>query len=357
MLNFTIGPVQSCEKVLEIGSQQVPYFRTDEFSSIMKENEFYIRKFAKAQEDARVVFLTGSGTAAMEASVINTLSHEDKVIIVNGGSFGQRFVDICTIHGIPFSEIKLNVGESLKAEHLQKYEESNHTAFLVNVHETSTGVHYDMSLISQFCQRNQLFLIVDAISSFMADEFNMQQYGVDILITSSQKALACPPGISILVLSQNAVERINRSNPHCLYLDLKSALANAERGQTPFTPAVGTLLQIHARLKEVANNGGVDSEISKVAGLAQYFRNAIKDLPLEIVSESLSNAVTPLHPVNVSANDVFLHLKDKYGIWICPNGGDLKDVVFRVGHIGNLTTKDFDVLISALFDLQKRGLL
>lgn len=358
MLNFTIGPVQSCEKVLEIGSQQVPYFRTAEFSSIMKENEFYMKKFAKASDEARAVFLTGSGTAAMEAAVINTLSHEDKVIIVNGGSFGQRFVDICTIHGIPFSEIKLNVGESLKAEHLQKYDGANHTAFLVNVHETSTGVHYDMSLISRFCQRNQLFLIVDAISSFMADEFNMELYGVDVMITSSQKALACPPGISILVLSTKALNKIEKSHSHCFYLDLKSALLNAERGQTPFTPAVGTLLQIHARLKEVANNGGVDSEISKVAGLAQYFRNAIKDLSLEIVSESLSNAVTPLHPVNnVSANEVFLHLKDEYGIWICPNGGDLKDVVFRVGHIGNLTTKDFDVLISALFDLQKRGLL
>lgn len=134
-----------------------------------------------------------------------------------------------------------------------------------------------------------------------------------------------------------------------MYFDLQDALANQTRGQTPFTPAVGTLLQIHARLCQIMADGGAAREISRCANMAAYFRNKIFGLPLEVVSESMSNAVTPLHPTNgMSAYDIFLKLKDEYGIWICPNGGDLKDEVFRVGHIGALTTKDVDALVSAL---------
>ncbi len=142
-----------------------------------------------------------------------------------------------------------------------------------------------------------------------------------------------------------------------MYLNLKSALKNGERGQTPFTPAVGILRQVNARLKEIERAGGVSSEIKKIHGLAEDFRNKIKDMPFEIVSESMSNAVTPLHPLNASANDIFLRLKDEYGIWVCPNGGELKDKVFRVGHIGCLTTEDNDKLIAALKDMQRRGLI
>ena len=251
----------------------------------------------------------------------------------------------------------MNVGESLKENHLKEYEGKGFTAFLVNVHETSTGVHYDMNLISEFCKRNHCFLIVDAISSFLADEFNMKDLGVDVMITGSQKALACPPGISLIVLSKSAIERINNNPSKCMYLDLKNALKNGERGQTPFTPAVGTLLQIHARLKQIERNGGVESETKRIAELAEDFREKIKDLPFDICSESMSNAVTPLKPRNVSAYDIFLTMKDEYHIWICPNGGNLKDKVFRVGHIGALTKDDNTTLINAFKDMQQRGLL
>ena len=357
MLNFTVGPVMSDKAVLTIGSQQVPYFRTPEFSDIMLENEKLIKKFTKAESDARVVFITGSGTASMEASIINTLTEKDKVLIVNGGTFGQRFVDICTIHHIPFNEIKLEHGKALTQKHLEQYDNKGFTGFLVNIHETSTGVHYDINLISNFCKKNNLFLIVDAVSSFLADEFDMSKSRVDIMITGSQKALACPPGVSIIVMSSNAVKRINNHDTKCLYLDLKNALNNGERGQTPFTPAVGTLLQINARLNEIEKTGGVESEQKRIKNQAEDFRKKIKNLPLEIVSESMSNAVTPLHPLNVSAYDVFTRLKDEYNIWVCPNGGDMKETIFRVGHIGALTINDNTTLVDALKDLQKRNLL
>mgnify|MGYP001240337401 FL=1 len=357
MLNFTVGPVMSDDIVRNIGAEQVPYFRTPEFSSLMLENEKLMKEFAKAEDDARVVFITGSGTASMEAAVMNVFDKNDKVLVVNGGSFGHRFVELCQIHEIPYEEIKLEQGKALKKEQLDLFDSKGFTGFLVNVHETSTGVHYDMNLISDFCKKHNIFLIVDAISSFLADDFNMAELGVQIMITGSQKALACPPGVSVMVLSHNAVERIENRDVKCMYLNLKSALKNGERGQTPFTPAVGTLIQINARLREIEAAGGVESETKKIAELAQDFREKIKGLPFEIVSESMSNAVTPLHPLNVSAHDIFTILKDEYGIWICPNGGERQETVFRVGHIGALTKDDNTTLVNAFEDLQKRGLL
>lgn len=357
MLNFTVGPVQSSLDILSIGSEQVPYFRTSEFSEIMFENENLMRKFTDAGENSRVVFITGSGTASMEAAIINVFTPEDKILIVNGGTFGHRFVEICGIHDISYKEIKLEYGQELTERHLAPFENQGFTGFLVNIHETSTGVYYDPELISNFCKRNGLFLVVDAISSFLADYFSMTKFDSQIMITGSQKALACPPGISIIVMSEIAVERVYRNQVKSLYLDLKAALKNGERGQTPFTPAVGILRQINVRLKNIEKSGGADSETKRISELANDFRTKIKGLPLRIASKSLSNAVTPLAPLNVSAYDIFKVLKNEYGIWVCPNGGELAEKIFRVGHIGSLTTDDNTILVKALKDLQKRGLL
>lgn len=357
MINFTVGPVQSSEAIRAIGAEQIPYFRTTEFSQMMFESEALVKKFAYATDDSKVVFITGSGSAAMETAIMNTLTKDDKAIVVNGGSFGHRFVELCTLHEIPFTEIKLAPGKALKTEHLKNFEDKDYTTFIVNKHETSTGVLYDMDLISNFCKRNNLLLIVDCISTFLADPFNMAELDADIMITGSQKALACPPGISIMALSPKAIKRVEQVKCKCQYLDLKLALKNAERGQTPWTPAVGILRQIHARLKEIEANGGVEAEIKRTADLASYFRSQIKDFPFEIVSESLSNAVTPLHPKTASAYDIFLKIKDEYGMWICPNGGDMKDSIFRVGHIGHLTTSDYDKLIAAFKDLKNKDFI
>ena len=356
MINFTVGPVEMNDTVRAIGGEQIPYFRTEEFSALMKENERWFLKAAYADEGARAVFLTGSGTAAMEATVMHTLSQKDKVLIVNGGSFGHRFAELCKLHRIPYDEIILEPGKTLREETLAAYAGRGYTAFLVNVHETSTGVHYDLDMIHRFCEENQLFLIVDGISSFLADELNVKKWGIDVLIVGSQKALAVPPGISILALSVKALERIEGMETKCMYLDLRNALKNGERGQTPFTPAVGTLLQIHARLQEI-DASGVETEIAKVHRLAEDFRSKIAELPLSYFSDSMSNAVTALKTRQVSAKKIFEILKNEYQIWICPNGGELADVLFRVGHIGSLTEEDNSVLVEALKDLQRRGIL
>lgn len=357
MLNFTVGPVMSSEEVRKIGAEQVPYFRTAEFSATMLENEKFMLEYSKAPEGSKAVFMTCSSSGSMEAIVMNCFTKEDKLLVINGGSFGHRFVQLCEIHEIPYVALELEHGKKLTRERLYEYDEQDFTGLLVNVDETSTAVLYDTIMIGEFCKKNNMFFVCDCVSSFLADPFNMEECGADVMITGSQKVLACPPGISIIVLSPNGVQRVEKSKARTMYFDLKDALKNQERGQTPFTPAVGILLQINKRLKAIKSQGGADAEIARVAAQAKDFRDKIKDLPFELVSESPANGVTSIHPTTANAYDIFLKLKDEYEIWVCPNGGDMKDSIFRVGHIGALTHQDNTTLVNAFKDLQKKEIL
>ena len=254
MLNFTVGPVMSDPDIIEVANQSTPYFRTSEFSEIMKENEELVLKFLNAPKNSRCIFLTASGTGSMESCVMNILNDQDKVIVINGGSFGHRFVELCELHQRWFTEIKCEFGKQLRPEQLNGLE--NHTALLINMHETSSGVLYDMKMVSEFCRTNHILLIVDAISAFLSDEIDMEELGAAAVITGSQKALAVQPGISLVALAPEALDRIENNKEVCMYLSMKEALKNGERGQTPFTPAVTTLLQINKRLYAINRGGG-----------------------------------------------------------------------------------------------------
>lgn len=254
MLNFTVGPVMSDPDIIEVANHSTPYFRTPEFSEVMKENENLLLKFLNAPEDSRCIFLTASGTGSMESCVMNILNEDDRVIVINGGSFGYRFVELCHIHKRNYKEVKCEFGHQLKREQLDGLE--NYTALLINMHETSSGVLYDMEMVSEFCKENGILLIIDAISAFLSDELDMNELGAAAVITGSQKALACQPGVSLIALAPTALERIEKNREVCMYLSLKQALKNQERGQTPFTPAVTTLLQINKRLRKINLGGG-----------------------------------------------------------------------------------------------------
>ena len=357
MLNFTVGPVMCSDEVCAVGGEQVPYFRTPEFSDIMFENERLMLKFAKAPEGSKAAFMTNSSTGSMEAVVMNCFDKDDKVLVIDGGSFGHRFVELCEIHEIPHEIIKLNHGQKLSKERLYEYDNMGFTGLLVNIDETSTGVLYDSEMIGEFCKKNNIFYVCDCVSAFLADPFDMAHCGADVMITGSQKVLACPPGISVIILVPRAVERVVNAKVRSMYFNLADVLKNMERGQTPFTPAVGILRQINTRLKEIEAAGGADAEIARVAAQADDFRKKISELPFEFVSESPANGVTPVHPLNADAYDIFMKLKDEYGIWICPNGGDMKNTIFRVGHIGHLTHEDNTTLINALKDMLDRRLI
>lgn len=253
MLNFTVGPVMSPPDVLEVACYSTPYFRTSEFSEVMFQNERLILDFMKAPEGSHVAFLTTSGTGAMESCVMNILNDQDNVIVIDGGSFGHRFVELVEMHQLDHTVVHCDFGRQVTAEQLEPLKD--HTALLVNMDETSSGTIYDMRLISSFCKKNNILLIVDAISAFLSDNVDMEGFGAAAVITGSQKALAVQPGIAVIALAPEALKRIEKNPEKCMYLSLKQALKNMERGQTPFTPAVTTLLQINKRLTSIIEGG------------------------------------------------------------------------------------------------------
>ncbi|MFH0422997.1 pyridoxal-phosphate-dependent aminotransferase family protein [Streptococcus sp. A11] len=357
MLNFSVGPVMMDSETKQLGAEEVPYFRTDDFSRIMLENETMVRSLALANDQVRLITLTGSGTLAMDATILNCFTKEDKLLIINGGSFGTRFCEIADCYGIPYEAINLQFGESVTLDHFENIDLATFTGLVVNADETSSGVLYDIEMLGNLCKKNNLFFVVDAISAFLADEIRFDEFNIDILITGSQKALALPPGLSLILCSEKAQERINHNESPTYYQNLKRALKDGERGQTPFTPAVGIILQLHDKLKRISKVG-IEKQIQQSNDLAKYFRDRIAKYNFEFITDSKSNAVTALRvPVGVSARQIFKELESRFNIWVCPNGGALSDEVFRVGHIGHLTKGDYDTLFSALEQLQKEGII
>ena len=165
---FTVGPAQMYPHTLEVRNRVVPYFRTPEFSALMRENREMMLALTDADDDAEVIFLTASGSGAMEAAVMNSFDEKDRLLIISGGTFGERFEKICEIHHIPFDALRLGQDEALTASRLDAYDAKDYTGLLVNLHETYTGQLYDIGMIHDFCSRNDLYLIVDAISTFCA---------------------------------------------------------------------------------------------------------------------------------------------------------------------------------------------
>ena len=342
---FTPGPVKMADDILAIGAKQTPYFRNEEFSQVIQECEVNLLKITNAPKNSRVLFFTASGTAAMEASVQNLLSSNDKTLVINGGGFGQRFVDICNLHKINNIDFKIEDNNLSDTNILENY--TNIKALLVNAHETSIGLLYNLYSIGNFCKNNNILNIVDGISMFITDELDMQKFNIDALILSSQKGLALPPGISMIILTPNAISRLQPQTS--IYFDFKSYLDDGKRGQTPFTPAVTILLQLHERLRQI-NKNGIENEILKSKEIATYFRESIKELPLEIYSDYMPNAMTTLSPNNsISARDIVNTLDKDYDVIVTPNGGNLKDKIFRVSHMGAMSKEYTDILIDALF--------
>lgn len=348
---FSVGPVMMEEYILNKGAEQLPYFRTTEFSQMNIDICNNLKELSFTSETSEVILLTASGTAAMEASVMNCFNKGDKLLVVSGGSFGERFEEICMIYQIAYTKIDTAKTRNLTREMLEPYKNQGYTGLLINAHETSTGVLYDLEMVGQFCKEENILFVVDAISSFLADEYYMDKWGIDVTIISSQKALALPPGLTMVILNEKTQKRIFGLPIKSLYFDFNSYISNIKRGQTPFTPAVGILMQLDQRLKEIKEQG-VEKVIACTQGLAAYFRNKIADLPYTIPKQRLSNALTPIRPLNNrSAYDIFEELKDKYGVVVCPNGGKLKDEIFRVGHMGSLSKEDLDVLIEAMANI------
>lgn len=352
---FTIGPVEMYPETLDMGKKQLPYFRTTEFSEMMLENEMLLKESIHAPKESKVIFLTASGTAAMEAAVINCFTADDRLLVIQGGSFGRRFGEICRIHKIPFDELALPFGETLTKDKLAPYRKKDYSGLLVNLNETSTGQLYNIEILSEFCKCNDMYLIVDAIGAYGADPIDFERHGIDELIVSSQKALSLAPGAAMVVVSERIYqERVIPVESGSLYLDFKQHIDNMKRGQTPFTPAIGIFLGLNQRLKQI-QSAGMTQMIHNVHKLSCRFRQEALKNKFQIPKYPLSNALTPII-LESHAEKMYQTLKENYDFVVTPNGGALKETLIRVGHLGNVKWEDYEKLLKAMDEVRKRFL-
>lgn len=344
---FTPGPVKMSEEILQVGALQTPYFRNSAFSDVTFACENGLLEVVNAPEGSKVIFLTASGTAGMESAVMNLLNKNDHALVVNGGGFGARFVDICATHDIPHTNFKVKNTNLTDIERVAP--DDTYTALVVNAHETSVGHLYDLDAMGEYAVNNDMLYIVDAISMLVTDPLDMQQSNIDVVIASSQKGLALPPGLTMVILAPRALQKIQ--NVNSLYFNFNDYLTNGERGQTPYTPAVTIMLQLQARLAQIKKRGGIAQSIANAKEVADYFRKSIKALPLKEYTPYMPNAMTTLSPTDgKSAMDIVNALEADYKVMVCPNGGPERDMVFRVSHMGEMSKAYTDILINALHD-------
>ncbi|MFT4641936.1 MAG: aspartate aminotransferase-like enzyme [Verrucomicrobiales bacterium] len=343
---FTPGPVPIEDHLLAIGAKQPPYNRTEAFSDFT--HEILDGLSYLFQTEGSVAILTASGTAAMEASILNFLDFNDQVLIINGGTFGQRWCDLCDVHGISYDEIEVPYGADLDMAHLSDVLLLNaYTAMLVNAHETSMGHLYDIRSMGDLAQRHGVFFVVDAISTICADAFFMDDWHVDVAILSSQKALALPPGLSFVAMNQRAINRADRIKPKSLYLNLADYLANQQRGQLPYTPAIGLMMQLHQRLLDIRQET-LSLSIARHQRRADSFRKAMEDLVFDILPARSSNALTALWCKDLDAFEVVRELAEEHHIVVASSGGEMKSKVFRVAHMGAQEDEGVECLVEAL---------
>ena len=254
-MKLFVFPGQIESDILELGAQQVPYARTDEFGALVKSCERDLLRLTDCP-DGRVISLTSSGTAAMEAVVANLVGENDRVLVVNAGTFGQRWVEL--VRRYPHASMDAVAWETdADDERVENMIQSGgYQVVFMQHHETSTGALLDVSRVGNACRRNGALCVVDAIGSFLADPFSMREMHVDVAVVSSQKGLCLPPGLSFVLLGSRALSI--PFHQRGLYLDFKMNLESLQRGQPLFSPAALLFLQLRKRLDGIGSVGRYD---------------------------------------------------------------------------------------------------
>ncbi len=281
----------------------------------------------------------------------NFLSEGDEVIVINGGSFGQRWIDICQSLNICVKEVKLEFGKSVKLVDLElvlkKFPKVK--AVFATLNETSSGNLTDIESIGNLLRSySEKLFIVDCISGLISDHMEQDKWNVDVAISASQKAFAIPPGLSFLSMNKKARKFAEQVRIRPYYFDVINYIQNWERNQTPFTPAISLIFQLEARLEKIFNEG-LDSVQKRYEELTKYLRTEINRIGLKIIAENPANCVTAISTdLCYNALEIIEVMSSKYHIELAPSGGDLKTKLFRIGTFGNINKNDIDYLLNSL---------
>lgn len=347
-LLMVLGPVEIEPDILEAGSWPQVYNRTAEFSERL--SKIYQDLQYVFQTENPVLFSTSSGTGMMEAAITNTLSRSDKVLFVNGGTFGERWGKICLKHGIDAKEIRVSLGESVNPSGIDIELRKNPAikAVLITQDETSTGTLTDVEAVARIVRGfPNTILVVDCISSLVVEKMKMDSWGVDVAVSGSQKSLAIPPGLGFISFSQKALRLGKEAGLRSFYFDIFDHIENWRRNQTPFTPSISLLFQLEARLEKIRNEG-LENIQKRYQVHTSFLRNGLREFGLNILAKNPANCVSAVMVEDCDASDIVELMSQKHGISIAPSGGELRTKLFRVGNFGNIGTDEINKCLKAL---------
>jgi aspartate aminotransferase-like enzyme len=345
---FTPGPTMVPHEVLLAEAAPMIHHRTKQFSAVMVEAVEGLKELFGTREDVYIVM--GSGTAAMEAAVANVISPGEVALCATGGKFGERWSELCTAYGAEVVEIPVEWGKPLTVEQAAEAlkEHPDARALYVTHSETSTGALTDVEAIARLTRQSDTLLIVDSITGIGVHPFLMDEWGVDIAVSGSQKGCMIPPGLSFIAVSPRTWEVVEACASPRYYLDLRLMKKNWQKTTTPFTAAV-SLIQALRKALEMIHAEGLDAVHARHERMARATRAAVEGLGLKLVAESPVNGVTAVYaPDGVDVAKMIATMRDRHGVTIAGGQGGLKGKIFRIGHMGYVSEEDLLVAIGTL---------
>jgi len=346
------GPTPVPEKVLQALSKHPIGHRSKEFQELVASTTKNLQWLHQTQND--VLTITGSGTAAMEAGIINTLSKGDKVICGENGKFGERWVKVAEEYGLEVIKISSKWGTALNPEEFKKIlEQDKHKdikAVILTHSETSTGVINDLETISSYIRaHNTALSIVDCVTSLGACNVPVDEWQLDVVASGSQKGYMIPPGLSFIAMSQKAWNASEKSDLPKFYLNLKSYRKSLSNNSNPYTPAVNLVFALDEALKMMREEG-LDNIFRRHNRHKLAMRNAIKALNLKLFADEkyLSPSITAIQTDEMDAEEFRKTIKNKFDILLAGGQDHLKGKIFRVGHLGYVNDRDIITVISAI---------
>jgi len=345
---MTPGPSPVPLFVRESLAQEIMHHRTSEFKEILKEAHSGLKSVFCTENP--VLILSSSGTGAMEAAVSNLFSKGDKVLAIGGGKFGERWAEIAKAFALDVVELNIEWGSAPSADELIKIldENENIKGVLTTLCETSTATVFDIEKIAKITSEKNMLLVVDAISGLGQDILLTDQWGVDVVVSGSQKGFMLPPGLSFISLSKRAQSAMANSDLPKYYFDLKKALKSHAKDDTPYTSAVSLVVGLATALNAI-NKEGLEARWKKFSKMAEATREAAKALGLKVFSQQPSDSVTAIiSPENIKSSDIIKALRSEYGLSIAGGQAEFKDKIFRIAHMGWISEKDLIECFSLL---------
>jgi aspartate aminotransferase-like enzyme len=351
---FTPGPTQLLPAAQLAMAAATMHHRTSEFRTLYTKVLADLKTFIGTRND--VVMFTASGTGAMEAAVSNLTSPSDKVLVLSAGKFGERWEGLAKTYGCAVETVRAPYGETVTPQQVRQALKPEHRVLYMQATESSTGVRHDVEGIARLLKSSDTLLVVDAITGLGTTHFDVDGWGIDVIIGGSQKAVMIPPGLAYCAVSRRAWQRMESATNPRYYFDLRKENKNGMKGESSYTPSTALVAALEAALDYVRGQAGGDLGsgrellVNNAETAAAMTRAAVQALGLKLFSASSPGAALTAvaSPDGIDSSDIVKAFRNQFGAVIANGQGEMKGKLFRIAHLGYYDYLDTIAAIGAL---------